>query len=119
VTQPPAQSGMSIIIATHTSAAVLPSLLDSLPAGRKGFKRFETIVVDNDRDDGSVDIALAHATRPRVIRRGGNAGYAAAINAGVVDRLGDSRNSPVGVAVPRKLAKDGSTAGRYAGSPPS
>jgi glycosyltransferase involved in cell wall biosynthesis len=124
---------MSIVIATYNSAAALPSLLDSLPAGRKGSKRFETIVVNNDPDER------------RVIRRGRNASYAAAINAGaatagpvadllvlnpdirllpgaaslLVDRLRDSRDSPVGVAVPRELAKDGSTAGRYDGSPPS
>jgi len=87
-------------------------------------------VVDNDSDDGSVDIA--HATRPRVIKMGRNAGYAAAINAGaataspdahllilnpdvrlhpgiaslLVDRLTDSS---VGVAVPRLLAEDGTT----------
>jgi len=52
-------------------------------AGRTGgVKQFQTIVVDNDSHDGSVDIALTHPIRPRVIRMGRNAGYAAAINAG-------------------------------------
>jgi GT2 family glycosyltransferase len=123
---------LSIIIVTYNSAAVLPELLDSLPAGLKGIKQFQIIVVDNDSADGSVDIALAHPTRPRVIRTGRNAGYAAAINVGaaaagsnadllilnpdirllpgsvrlLIDRLTDSS---VGVAVPRILAEDGTT----------
>lgn len=128
--QPPADPGLSIIIVTYNSATVLPGLLDSLPAGLEGLERFETIVVDNDSHDDSVDVALAHPIRPRVIRMGRNAGYAAAINAGattvsprenllilnpdlrlypgagslLVDRLSDSS---VGVAVPRILNGDG------------
>ena len=82
VAKPRAESGLSIVIVTYNSAAVLPGLLDSLPAGLEGIKQFETIVVDNDSADNSVDIALAHPTRPRVIRMGRNAGYAAAINVG-------------------------------------
>jgi N-acetylglucosaminyl-diphospho-decaprenol L-rhamnosyltransferase len=129
VTEPRA---LSIVIVTYNSAAVLPGLLDSLPAGLEGIQQFQTIVVDNDSNDSSVDIALAHPTRPRVIRMGRNAGYAAAINAGaaaagkdadllvlnpdirllprvarlLVDRLTDPS---VGVAVPRILAEDGTT----------
>src|SRR5262245_41747807 len=130
IAQPPADIGLSIIIVTYNSAAVLTGLLDSIPTGLAGIWRFEIVVVDNDSADNSVDIALAHAVRPRVIRMGRNAGYAAAINAGaasvhpdsnllilnpdvrllpgaaslLVDRLTDSS---VGVAVPRILAEDG------------
>jgi N-acetylglucosaminyl-diphospho-decaprenol L-rhamnosyltransferase len=129
---PAADAGLSIVIVTYNSASVLPGLLDSLPAGLKGVKQFETIVVDNDSADNSVAIALVHPIRPRVIRMGRNAGYAAAINAAaatvrpdadllilnpdvrllpgaaslLVDRLTDSS---VGVAVPRILAGDGTT----------
>jgi GT2 family glycosyltransferase len=132
MTQPAAEFGLSVVIVTYNSASVLPGLLDSLPAGLEGVKQFETIVVDNDSADNSADTALAHAIRPRVIRIGRNAGYAAAINAAaatvrpdadllilnpdvrllpgaarlLVDRLGDSS---VGVAVPRILAEDGTT----------
>lgn len=128
--QPLAHSRLSIIIVTYNSAAVLPGLLDSLPSGLEGIKQFETIVVDNDSHDKTVDIARAHPVQPRVIQMGRNAGYAAAINAGVatvspeadllilnpdvrldagtarllVDRL---RNPSVGVAVPRILNEDG------------
>src|SRR6266404_3978762 len=80
-TKPRAEAGLSIVIVTYNSAAVLPGLLDSLPAGLEGVKQFQTIVIDNDSDDSSVDIALAHPTQPKVIRMGRNAGYAAAINA--------------------------------------
>ena len=128
--QLPADSWLSIIIVTYNSATVLPSLLDSLPAGLEGVNRFQTIVVDNDSHDNSVDIAVAHPIRPMVIRMGRNAGYAAAINAGaaaaspsadllilnpdvrlfpggarkLLDRLTDSS---VGVAVPRILDENG------------
>jgi N-acetylglucosaminyl-diphospho-decaprenol L-rhamnosyltransferase len=132
LTQPPAESGLSIVIVTYNSASVLPGLLDSLPAGLSGVKQFEAIVVDNGSSDNSIDIALGHPIRPRVISTGRNAGYAAAINAGaatvspdrdllilnpdirllpgvarlLVDRLADPS---VGVAVPRILTEDGAT----------
>jgi len=117
---------------TYNSAPVLPGLLDSLSAGLDGIREFETIVVDNDSADASVEVALAHSIRPKVIRMGRNAGYAAAINAAarsvrpdanllilnpdvrllpgagarLIDRLVDQS---VGVAVPRILAEDGTT----------
>src|SRR5262245_8178473 len=131
-TEPRAKLGLSIVIVTYNSAAVLPGLLDSLPAGLEGVEHCETIVVDNNSDDDSVDVALAHPTRPRVIRMGRNAGYAAGINAGAatVDSetdllilnpdirllpgavgllLARLRDCSVGVAVPRILAEDGTT----------
>ncbi|RXG96241.1 glycosyltransferase [Bradyrhizobium zhanjiangense] len=128
--QPPSDLGPAIIIVTYNSAPVLSGLLDSLPAGLEGVTQFQTIVVDNDSQDSSVDIALTHPTRPRVIRMGRNAGYAAAINAAaatvspitdllilnpdvrlfprgvrlLLDRLADSS---VGIAVPRILEANG------------
>jgi N-acetylglucosaminyl-diphospho-decaprenol L-rhamnosyltransferase len=131
-TQPAAERGLSIVIVTYNSASVLPGLLDSLPPGLEGVEQFETIVVDNDSADNSVDIALGHSIQPRVVRMSRNAGYAAAINAGaatvhsdadllilnpdvrllpgaarlLIDRLTDLS---VGVAVPRILAENGTT----------
>lgn len=72
---------LAVIIVTYNSADVLPGLLASLPAGCEGAGEVEIIVADNASADASVDIALTHPTRPRVIRMGRNAGYAAAINA--------------------------------------
>lgn len=122
--------GLSIVVVTYNSAAVLPGLLDSLPEGLEGIENFETIVVDNDSRDASVDIALSHPVKARVVQMGRNAGYAAAVNAGaaaarhdnnllilnpdirlhhgvarlLVDRLADPS---VGVSVPRILDEDG------------
>jgi GT2 family glycosyltransferase len=127
-----ARSGLSVVIVTYNSASVLPGLLDSLPIGLEGVARFEIIVVDNDSKDNSVDVALAHSVRPRVIQMGRNAGYAAAINAATATVSADVdllilnpdvrllpgaaislvsrfRDSTVGVTVPRILAEDGST----------
>ena len=127
------ESYLSIVIVSYNSAPVLPGLLNSLSAGLEGIKKFEIIVADNDSADNSVDIALAHAIRPKVIRMGRNAGYAAGINAAaatvrkdanllilnpdvrllpgaarmLVERLADSS---VGVAVPKILAEDGTIA---------
>ena len=130
---PPASNPvLSVIIVTYNSAAILPELLDSLPAGLEGISASEAIVVNNNSPDNSVDIALNHAIHPKVIRMGRNAGYAAAINAAaatvhpdadllilnpdvrlrpgaaklLVDRLTDPS---VGVAVPRLLDEDGVT----------
>ena len=131
-TQSVSDCRLAIIIVTYNSGLVLPGLLDSLDAGLEGVRDFETIVVDNDSTDNSIDIALEHAIRPRLIKMGRNAGYAAGINAAaatvhahadllilnpdirllpgavhpLLDRLSDSS---VGVAVPRILAEDGTT----------
>jgi GT2 family glycosyltransferase len=132
MTYQPAHFRLSIVIVTYNSASVIQGLLDSIPSGLKGIEQVETIVVDNDSADDSVDIALAHPIRPKVISMGRNAGYAAGINAGVatahpdadllilnpdirllpnaarllVDRLTEKS---VGVAVPRILTEDGTT----------
>jgi GT2 family glycosyltransferase len=127
------ESYLAIVIVTYNSASVLPGLLDSLSAGLEGIKHFEIVIADNDSADSSTDIALNHTIRPRVIRMGRNAGYAAGINAAaatirkdahllilnpdvrlfpgaariLVGRLADSS---VGVAVPKVLSEDGSIA---------
>jgi N-acetylglucosaminyl-diphospho-decaprenol L-rhamnosyltransferase len=121
---------LAIVIVTYNSASVLPALLDSLPAGLAGIEYHEIIVVDNDSADYSVNIAGSHGIRPRIIKMGRNAGYAAAINAAaatvnsqahllilnpdvrlhpgaaytLVDRLSDAS---VGVAAPRLIHENG------------
>jgi GT2 family glycosyltransferase len=74
-------ASLAVIIVAFNSADALPPLLDSLPSGLKGVERFEVIVVDNQSQDGSAEIAESHPIRPTVVRMGRNAGYAAAINA--------------------------------------
>jgi GT2 family glycosyltransferase len=124
---------LSIVVVTFNSAGVLPPLLDSLPAGLTDAGDFEVVIVDNDSGDGSAELAGAHPLRPKVIRMGRNAGYAAAINAAVSTIDADSdllilnpdlRLYPaavrpllecaavasVGIAVPRNFREDGTTA---------
>jgi N-acetylglucosaminyl-diphospho-decaprenol L-rhamnosyltransferase len=123
---------LSVVIVTYNSAAVLPRLLDSLPAGLRGLADLNVIVVDNDSRDSSAKLAEAHPLGPTVIQMGRNAGYAAAINAGVATihpnsdvlilnpdvRLGPGAVKPlvelaatpsVGIAAPRNFRDDGTT----------
>lgn len=75
------QNSLSVVIVTYNSAATLPGLLDSLPAGLAGIQRSEVVVADNASSDRSADLAAAHPIGPRVFRTGRNGGYAAGINA--------------------------------------
>jgi GT2 family glycosyltransferase len=109
---------------------VLPGLLDSLRAGLEGIEQYEVIVVDNDSDDHSVDLASAHPIGATVIATGRNGGYSAGINAatatidssadllvlnpdirlqpGSISRLyAGLSSSSVGVAVPQVRGEDG------------
>jgi len=123
---------LSVVIVTFNSASVLPPLLDSLPAGLEGIDDFEVIVVDNDSRDASAELAQAHPLRPKLVRMGRNAGYAAGINAAASVAFADSDllilnpdlrvypgaikplleragEASVGVAVPRNFRTDGTT----------
>lgn len=123
---------LSVVVVTFNSAGVLLPLLDSLPAGLNGAGTFEVVIVDNDSRDGSAELAETHPVRPKVIRMGRNAGYAAAINAAssIMDpdsdllilnpdlRLYPDAARPliecaampwVGIAVPRNFREDGTT----------
>jgi N-acetylglucosaminyl-diphospho-decaprenol L-rhamnosyltransferase len=128
--RPRGGSCLSVITVSYNSGQVLRELLDSLEAGMQGIDTFEVVVADNDSADNSVDIALAHPIRPRVVRVGRNAGYAGGINSAtatvrndadllilnpdvrllpgaariLVERLADPS---VGVAVPKILDEDG------------
>lgn len=121
---------LSIVTVTYNSASVLPGLLDSLRAGLEGIEQYEVIVVDNDSDDHSVDLASAHPIGATVIATGRNGGYSAGINAatatidssadllvlnpdirlqpGSISRLyAGLSSSSVGVAVPQVRGEDG------------
>ncbi|MGY1727506.1 glycosyltransferase [Geodermatophilus sp. SYSU D01062] len=77
-----------LVVVTYRSARDLPGLLDSVPAALSGL-RAEVLVVDNDSDD---DVAGVVAGRPatRLLRAGGNLGYAGAINV-ALDRMPPAR----------------------------
>jgi GT2 family glycosyltransferase len=74
-------SALCVVVVTYNSAGVLADLLDSLPSGLAGIEKTQIFVVDNASTDKSIEIAIAHPVKPRVIAMGRNAGYAAGINA--------------------------------------
>jgi N-acetylglucosaminyl-diphospho-decaprenol L-rhamnosyltransferase len=73
---------VAVIVVTWNSAAVLPRLFASFEAGLAGLDR-QVIVVDNDSADDSVAVARRELPAVRIVQTGRNAGYAAAINAGL------------------------------------
>ena len=78
-----------VVAVTWNSADVLPDFLGSLPEAMRGVEAWQLVVVDNDSADGTLDLLRRDAPWARVVQTGRNAGYAAAINAGVtVARLG-------------------------------
>lgn len=78
---------LSVLIVAWNSreelARTLPALLVELDEGD------ELIVVDNDSGDGTPEAVEALAPRARVVRTGGNLGFAAGCNAGAAEAGGD------------------------------
>jgi N-acetylglucosaminyl-diphospho-decaprenol L-rhamnosyltransferase len=73
---------VAVVIVTYNNADVLPGALESLPS--KGVRLEAVVVADNASVDESARIAESTIDLPiRVVQLGRNAGYAAAINAGV------------------------------------
>ncbi len=72
---------VAVVVVTYNSAVPLPGLLKTLPTGLAGVD-WRLNVVDNDSADASADLAAA-VPGCRIVRMGYNAGYAAAINAGL------------------------------------
>ncbi|MEU8320708.1 glycosyltransferase family 2 protein [Nonomuraea sp. NPDC048881] len=80
----PGSPRVAIVIVTYNSAPVLGGCLASLPEGAKGVRLTDVVVADNASKDDSLAIAEQAAGLPvRPLQVGRNAGYAAAINAGV------------------------------------
>lgn len=73
-----------VAVVTYDSAALLPGLLESLPAGLAGLT-WHLVVADNDSADGSADVAARLAPGATIVRTGRNGGYAAGINAAVAE----------------------------------
>jgi GT2 family glycosyltransferase len=73
---------IAIVIVTYNSADVLRGCLDSLPVGAQGVRLSAVVVADNASKDDSVEIAAGTAG-VRSVQLGRNAGYAAAVNAGI------------------------------------
>jgi GT2 family glycosyltransferase len=118
-----------VAVVTYNSAADLPSLLASLPAGLDGVD-WRLVVADNNSSDGSAEVARRLAPAATVVETGANLGYAAGVNVCaelaepdeallvlnadvVLDRgcvrelLRACANGSVGVAVPLVTRSDG------------
>lgn len=129
---PDAQPRVAVVIVTYNSAPVLGGCLDSLTD--QGVHVSCVVVADNASHDDSVAIARQATDLPiRTLQLGRNAGYAAAINAGIAQirldqvdavfvtnpdcrlrpgalrRLADALREPGrGIAIPRVLNPGGS-----------
>ncbi|WP_182907177.1 glycosyltransferase family 2 protein [Microbispora sp. H13382] len=79
---------IAVVVVTYNSARVLADCLQSLAAGARGADLVQVVVADNASRDESVP--LAERAGATVVPVGRNAGYAAAINAGIaaLDREG-------------------------------
>jgi GT2 family glycosyltransferase len=79
-------TSVAVIVVGFNSADVLGPCLGSLPAGCRGYRLTDVLVVDNASADDTEQVAKAamaeHALPLTFHQLGRNAGYAAAINAG-------------------------------------
>jgi GT2 family glycosyltransferase len=124
---------IAVVIVTYNSADVLEDCLASLSAGAGEVELADVVVADNASKDGSTAIADRADLPVKVVQLGRNAGYAAAINAGLAAldlddvtavyvlnpdcRLRPGAVAPLlacldepgrGIAVPRMVNPDGS-----------
>jgi GT2 family glycosyltransferase len=72
-----------VIVVTWNSADVLSAFLRSLPAALEGVRDWGLVVVANDSADDTLGVVRRTAPWASIVQTGRNAGYAAAINAGV------------------------------------
>jgi GT2 family glycosyltransferase len=72
----------SVIVVTHNNESLIGDCLRSIEAAIQRHSH-EIIVVDNDSTDGTLAAIAAEGSRPRVIARERNAGFATANNTGI------------------------------------
>jgi GT2 family glycosyltransferase len=78
----------AIVIVNYRSAELVERCLASVREG-SGDLRFETVIVDNDSGDGSVERLSHSLPEARVIAMGANRGFAAGVNAGFANSRAD------------------------------
>jgi GT2 family glycosyltransferase len=94
-------TSVAVVIVTYNSGQILADCLASLTDGCDGLKLTDVVVVDNASKDDTLSVAeaaRADGLPIRILPLGRNAGYAAAINAGVVS-LGGNEDHPDAVLV--------------------
>jgi GT2 family glycosyltransferase len=84
----PGASRIAVVIVTYNSARILGGCLASLPGGAQGVRLAAVVVADNASKDDCVGLAQQAAQETtglpvRTVQVGRNAGYAAAVNAGI------------------------------------
>ncbi|MEU0518227.1 glycosyltransferase family 2 protein [Streptosporangium sp. NPDC006007] len=80
----PGTPRIAIVIVTYNSAQVLEGCLRSLGDGARGVHLAHVVVADNASKDESLKLAGEATGLPmRIVQVGRNAGYAAAVNAGI------------------------------------
>lgn len=77
-----ARNAVTVLVVTYNSAAVVEGCLASLPAALAGVEH-QVVIVDNASTDGTVNRIADRLPSATVVQTGRNAGYAAAINAGL------------------------------------
>ncbi|MDQ3577302.1 MAG: glycosyltransferase [Actinomycetota bacterium] len=97
---------VAVVIVTYNSAEVIADCLRGLPDALAGVAQSRVIVVDNASTDGTAELVTSVDTEVKVVRRAGNDGFAAGVNAGIAHAEGcdvlvlnaDIRLSPGSVA---------------------
>jgi len=72
---------VSVVIPSFNGKEFLKVCLPSL--GRQTYKDFETIVIDNGSNDGTVEFLESNYPRARLVKNRENLGFAAAVNQGI------------------------------------
>ncbi|KJK45731.1 family 2 glycosyl transferase [Lentzea aerocolonigenes] len=104
---------LAVVVVTYNSASVISGCLEALPVALSGIADWQAVVVDNASADSTVE--LAEAAGAKVVRRLGNDGFAAGVNAGIAAAPGcdvlvlnaDVRLEPGAVAALRAAVRPG------------
>lgn len=73
---------VAVVIVSYDSADVIEGCLGGLARSRHGVDLVSVVLADNDSSDATIDRATACWPGLRVVRTGGNLGYAAGVNQG-------------------------------------
>jgi exopolysaccharide biosynthesis WecB/TagA/CpsF family protein len=88
----PGQAGesrpLAVVIVTYASAEVIADCLTALPAALAGTVATRVVVVDNASPDNTTEIVARTAPHAEIVRRAGNDGFAAGVNAGLAATAG-------------------------------